>query len=523
MPNVINLLEEGNAVDPVTAVRQRIENLVAQEQLEHLGDVVKEKYKDIFMPIPHLNELPTDVYCRIKLKDAYQKITTRSYSTPRKYKEAWAMLIQQHLNVGRIRPSNSAHTSPSFLVPKTDPVILPHWVNDYHALNANTITDSHPLPHVDDILADCAKGKIWSKLDMMNSFFQTRVHPDDVHLTAVMTPLGLYEWLTMPMGLRNSLPIHQRWVTATLCKYIGKFCHVYLNDIVIWSNTIAEHAKHIDLIMFALWNAKLYCNAGKCKFFLFELDFLSHHISTHRVEPNSLNIDRVLHWPTPKSTTDVHAFLGLMQYMASFLPKLADHTVVLTLLTTTEARKKFPVWTTKCQTAFEAIKTLVVSTDCLTTIDHENPGENKIFVMCDASDWRTGATLSFGPTWGQAHPVAFDSMQLKSAEKNYPVHEKQLLAIVCALKKWQSDLLGTQIYVYTDHKTLQNFNTQKDLSRQQLRWQEFMSQYDMTIIYIWGKDNTVTDTLSRVPPDSFPDESSHPTSLNAIMSITADS
>jgi hypothetical protein len=105
---------------------------------------------------------------------------------------------------------------------------------------------------------------------------------------------------------------------------------------------------------------------------------------------------------------------------------------VLTPLTTKEAKCDFPSWTTDHQHAFEAIKALVVSRECLMVIDHKNPGKNKIFVTCDASDWRTGATLSFGPTWESACPVAFDSMQLKGAEKNYPVHEKEMLAIIWA-------------------------------------------------------------------------------------------
>jgi hypothetical protein len=79
--------------------------------------------------------------------------------------------------------------------------LLPHWVNNYRALNGNTVTDSHPLLCVNDILADCSNAKIWSVIDMINSFFQTRVHPDDIHLTAVTTLLGLYKWLAMPMGL----------------------------------------------------------------------------------------------------------------------------------------------------------------------------------------------------------------------------------------------------------------------------------------------------------------------------------
>lgn len=123
-----------------------------------------------------------------------------------------------------------------------------------------------------------------------------------------------------------------------------------------------------------------------------------------------------------------------------------------------------------------------------------------------------------------ARPVAFNSLQLKPAERNYPVHEKELLAIICALKKWCFDLLGTHFFVYTDHQTLENFNTQKDLSRRQLCWQEFLSQYDFTITYIHGEDNTIADTLSRVPPNAFPNEQDTTTvdGINAILAISTD-
>jgi hypothetical protein len=208
--------EKIKPLDIIGAIRQCVECLASQDALRLRGEAIKAEFRAVFEPIPHLNELPTDVYCRIQLKDASQRIQTHSYSTPRKYRDAWSTLIQEHLDAGRIRPSNSAHASPAFLVLKSDPTVLPRWVNDYHALNANTVIDSHPLPRIDDILADCGKGKIWSKMDMTNSFFQTRVHPDDVHLTAVTTPKGLYEWLAMPMGLRNSPPIHQCRVGGAL-------------------------------------------------------------------------------------------------------------------------------------------------------------------------------------------------------------------------------------------------------------------------------------------------------------------
>jgi hypothetical protein len=218
--------------------------------------------------------------------------------------------------------------------------------------------------------------------------------------------------------------------------------------------------------------------------------------------------------------------LGLVRYVAAFLPRLADHTTILTPLTTKEAQKHFPLWTDDHKFAFDAIKALVVSTECLTVIDHQNPGDNKIFVTCDTSDWRTGAVLSFGRTWETARPVAYNSMQLKAAEKNYPIHKKELLAIVRALKKWRSDLLGSPIYVYTDHKTLENFDSQTDLSRRQLRWQEFLSQYEINMIYIPGPDNTVADALSRLPANptemDLPPYQSWKTTVASILSIATD-
>ena len=128
---------------------------------------------------------------------------------PRKYQEAWKTLIDQHVHVGCLRPSNSAHASPAFLVPKTDPNMLPQWVNDYRVLNSNMVLDAFLLPWVDDILADCAQGMVWSMLDITNSFFQTLMKLEDIWKTAVMTLFRLYKWIVMLMGLWNSPPIRE--------------------------------------------------------------------------------------------------------------------------------------------------------------------------------------------------------------------------------------------------------------------------------------------------------------------------
>ena len=157
----------------------------------------------------------------IKLKDLNMTVKNHSYPCPWKYCKAWQTLLNQHLASGRIRPSSSPHASPALIVPKSDSTALPCWVNNYRQLNSNTMIDSHPLPRVDDILNDCAKGKFFSTIDMTNSFFQTRMKLEDIHLTAVSTPFGLYEWTVMPMGLRNTPSIHQRRVTHALQGLLG--------------------------------------------------------------------------------------------------------------------------------------------------------------------------------------------------------------------------------------------------------------------------------------------------------------
>ena len=109
----------------------------------------------------------------------------------------------------------------------------------------------------------------------------------------------------MPQGLKNAPLIHQRWMNSALCEHIGKLCHIYIDDIIIWSNSIDEHKQHIDIIMKALERAKFFCNKKKCKFFLLELDFLGHHISMRGIEPNASKVQQIFDWPTPQNSTDV--------------------------------------------------------------------------------------------------------------------------------------------------------------------------------------------------------------------------
>jgi hypothetical protein len=160
-------------------------------------------------------------------------------------------------------------------------------------------------------------------------------------------------------------------MTDALRELIGKICHVYLDDIIIWSQNMEEHERNCAAVLEALRKASIYCNQVKSNLFTTELCFLGHIILGTGIKPDPQKTDRIAAWPQPTMATNVRVFLGLTRYIATFLLALAKYTSVLTPLTMKECDKVFPPWTTKHQTTFDHIKRLVLSTNCLTVIDYE--------------------------------------------------------------------------------------------------------------------------------------------------------
>ena len=163
-----------------------------------------------------------------------------------------------------------------------------------------------------------------------------------------------------------------------LRKYIGRICHICLDDIVIWSNSVDEHRDNVQTILQALQDAHLYCSTKKSQLFTTELDFLGHRISHRGIEPDVRKVERIRDWPVPRVAKDVQRFLGLVQYLAAFLPRLSQYRSVLTPLTTKESQAAWPGWRRVHQRAFQAIKDFVLNRECLTTIDHDRMGDRRI-------------------------------------------------------------------------------------------------------------------------------------------------
>jgi len=183
---------------------------------------------------------------------------------------------------------------------------------------------------------------------------------------------------------------------------------------------LKEHIKNVEVILCTLRKAGVFINAKKSVLFTTDVEFLGHKISQAGIEACDRKAGKIIDWPVPTSSTETRQFLGLVRYLQIFLPDLATHCKVLEQLTQKRYEHDFPKWSQVQQDAFDVIKQLVISRECLTVIDPDLMPEYKIFVTTDASDIASGAVLSFGKSWESAHPVAYDSCSFKGAELNYP-------------------------------------------------------------------------------------------------------
>ena len=432
---------------------------------------------------------------RIILKDN-QPINGKLMRVPTKYWPALRRFIDANLKAGRLRPSSSHISAGTFLVPKKNPDADPRVVHDYRALNEKTVKDHTPLPRQDEILELLVRAVVRGKIDLVNAFYQILVEAGDIHKTAIKTPFGLYEWTVMPQGLCNAPATFQRFMNYVLREYIGKICAVYQDDIAIFSNSIEEHKRNVHLILQALRNHGITASVDKSILFADRIEFLGHFISSKGIEADPAKLEKVANWPTPTSASQILEFNGLVNYLAmfDFVPGLADHSAILTDLT----RKGVPFrWEKKHEDAFRMIKKLARSVRFLQRIDYESG--DPIWLIADVSNRGVGGYVAQGQNWRTARPIGFYSRQYRPAEVNYPTHEQEMLAIISCMKHWYPQLTGTHFTVLSDHAPLQYWKTQRDLSKRQIRWLDFLSNFDFDIKYIPGITNRAADALSRYP------------------------
>ena len=352
--------------------------------------------------------------------------------------------IDPYTRAGWWTESTTEQAAPMLCIPKKNGKL--HTIVDYRQRNANTVKDVTPFPDQDNIRQDVAKHKYRSKIDMSDAYEQIRNEVQDVWKTAFSTTFGTYLSNVMMQGDCNAPATFQHVMTHIFRDLIGKCVHVYLDDIFIFSTTIEEHERILEEVFRRLQEQHLYLKAEKCKLYAKVMDALGHVIDDKGIHADVDKMDRVRQWSTPKNFNDVQRFLGLVQYVAPYMPDVANYTSPLSNMT----RNNVPFHSVPVHdSCFDNIKHLALKAPILKPID---PQKNKpIWVICDASVSGVGAMYGQGPTWQTCCPAGFMSKKFTSAQHNYRVFELETLAILEALLKWEDKLLGYRIHVVTDH------------------------------------------------------------------------
>ena len=396
---------------------------------------------------------------------------------------------------GLIEDSTSEWCSQLIMVVKKDqygvPTGKPRFAVDYRRVNALMKKDAHPLPLPETMFAQLKGATVFSKLDLTKGFYQIALDPKCREYLAFSTPDGLKQWKVMPFGIANAPAAFQREMQRILKERLGVSVLVYIDDILIFSRNAEEHAEHVEWVLSQLRRHRYYANPDKCEFFQSRVHFLGHVISEGGVAVQQHKVDAVAKWPRPQCVSDVRKFLGLTSYYRRFVAGHSSLSAPLSDLT----RKDTPfVWGEKEEDSFQQLKAALASAPVLITPDNSKP----YVLHTDASGYAVGASLSQMTDRG-LQPVAFMSKKMNGAQRNYSVHEWELLAVMEALKAWRCYLYGsaTPIDIHTDHHSLQWINTQPNLSARQCRWVEQLQDYSFKIQHLSGDKNVVADALSR--------------------------
>lgn len=482
-------------------------NFISMDR-EEIPSTIRDQFDEVLMSNKRAfadpnRALPYNTTVEAKIKTlSNDAIYTRSYPYPVSMANFVNGEIESLLRDGIIQKSSSPYNSPIHVVEKkgTDEKGQQNHrlVIDFRKLNEHTIEDRYPMPDISVILANLGKSEYFSTLDLKSGFHQIKLAERDRPKTAFGVNNGKYEFCRLPFGLKNAPSIFQRAIDDILREEIGKTCQVYMDDIIIHSPDERTHLLHINNILGKLEKAGMRVSTVKSKFFKSEVEFLGFIVTRNGIKTCPEKVKSITEFRTPQNLKSLRSFLGLSGYYRKFVRDYARIAKPLTKYLRGEnghvaSRNSKNIKITldeEALSAFEKLKTILASDDVLLAY----PDYSKVFELTtDASAVALGAVLS-----QDGRPITMISRTLSATEANYATNERELLAIVWALKNLRHFLYGISgIHIFTDHQPLTFAMSDKNPNSKMKRWRAFIEEFAPKFFYKPGKENIVADALSR--------------------------
>ncbi|KAI2643843.1 Retrovirus-related Pol polyprotein from transposon 17.6 [Labeo rohita] len=364
---------------------------------------------------------------------------------------------------------------------------------DLREPNKALIVDSHPLPHMEELLNDLRGASVFTTIDLMSAHHQLPLHEECRDITVFITHDGLFRYCRVPYGLASAPSAFQKMMETVLIGIHG--VSNYLDDIIMYGATQDSHDATLRSVMQRLSDAGLELNWEKCTFSQSSLKFLGHVISKSGIFPDDEHMSAIIDAPALHDLASLRSFLGLISWYSKFLPNFASVAECALLRDTSNAEFD---WTDSADCSFKALKELLSTSPVLALFDPSLP----IIISTDASDYGLGGVLT------QMHPdetektVAFASRTLTAAERKYSTVEKEALACIWAVEKWRPYLWGQHFTLRTDHRALTTLLATKGIGRAGMRvarWSARLLCYTYDVLYRPGSLNCAADCLSRLP------------------------
>jgi hypothetical protein len=453
-----------------------------QKTVPHIVGMVLDTYKHVFdeptgLP-PHRKYDHT-----IPLLPGASPVNLRPYRYSPMQKTEIEKQVKELMAHGVIQPSSSPFASPVLLVGKKD--LSWRLCVDFRHLNVLTVKNKYPLPVIDELLDELASAEWFTSLDLRSGYHQIRMAPGEEFKTAFQTHHGHFEYKVMSYGVTGGPATFQGVMNDILAPVLRKFVLVFVDDILIYSKTLQEHATHLETVLEILQHHQLKVKKTKCTFAQKELTYLGHRISAAGVSTDSSKLAPILKWKQPTSVKELRSFLGMTGYYRKFIRGYGVISKTLTEL----LKKGMPyVWNADREAAFQALKQALVTAPVLALPDFA-----KTFVVeTDSCGKGVGAVLL-----QDNHPLAFISKALGPRHLGLSTYEKECLAILMAIEKWRPYLQHSEFIIHTDQRSLMHLDDKRLSTPWQHKALTKLLGLSYKIVYKKGVENKVADALSR--------------------------